>query len=79
MPVWTVAELNKLLNAVYAKSRTVQDVRELYRHWGGCACWVLEKPKKESEKLLEDSVNASTADNLLVACKGYSDDKVNRF
>ena len=76
MPVWTLAELTKLHNAVYAKSRSVQDVRELYRQWGGCVRWVLEKPKKESENLLEDSVNASTADNLLAACKGWDDDNV---
>ena len=82
MPVWTVAELNKLLNGVYAKSRSVQDVRELYRQWGGCVRCVLEyleKPKQESEKLLEDDVNASSADDLLAACTGYNNDKVIAF
>ena len=49
MPVWTIAELQKLLNAVYAKSRTVQDVAELYSQWDGCVRWVLDKPKKDSE------------------------------
>ena len=79
MPVWTIPELNKLLNAVYRNSRDIKDVEELYRQWGGCVRWVLEKPRKESEKLLEDSVKASTADNLLAACKGYNNDKVSSF
>ena len=74
--MWTVSELNKLHDAVYKKDRAIQDVIDLYRQWGGCVRWVLEKPKKESEKLLEDDVNASSADDLLAACTGYNNDKV---
>ena len=76
MPVWTASELNTLFRAVYAKSRDVKDVEELYQQWGGCVRWVLDKPKAESERLLLDAVNATTADSLLAAAKGYNDDSV---
>lgn len=73
MPLWTVSD------AVFAKSRKPQDVREIYEQWGGCVCWVLEKPKEESEELLEDSLNAIPADKLWAACQVYNDDEVNSF
>ena len=36
--------------------------------------WVLEQPRENSERLLLDSVEASTADKLMAACIGSTDD-----
>ena len=74
MPVWTMSELETLFKAKYEGSRDGKDVWEMYRHWGGCVRWVLEKPREDSERLLFDSVEASNADKLMAACIGSNDD-----
>ena len=77
MPLWEADEISKLWNANYRKKRIRRQVRELFSQWGGCVRWILEKPYEDSKNKLQEAVDGSTGENLLAACRGENDDKVN--
>lgn len=79
MPVWTPAEISNLWNASYRNIRTVDNVKELFRQWGGCVRWILEKPFEDSKDQLQKAVDSSTGENLLAACRGENDENVSSY